>query len=129
MSMVKLQNFISRVSVPPFQKQPFVDVLQSKCYPVPFEVFSEKNFSLFFLLWPALARDLVHLLKLITEKVYQGMWNLFKIDNKDIKKEHDKDMFTVHQKNTWKKVLQILQFVNKKTQSLLLTFNRFHVLF
>ena len=31
------------------------------------------------------------------------MWNLFKIDNKDIKKEHDKDIFMVHQKNTWKK--------------------------
>ena len=56
------------------------------------------------------------------------MWNLFKIDNKDIKKEHDKDMFTVHQKNTWKKVLEMLQFVNKETQSLLLTFNRFHIL-
>ena len=56
-------------------------------------------------------------LKLITEKVYQGMWNLLKIGNKDIKKEHDKDMFTVHQKNTWKKVLEILQFVNKETVS------------
>ena len=76
-----------------------------------------------------LARDLVHVLKLITEKVYQGMWNLLKIGNKDIKKEHDKDMFTVHQKNTWKKVLEILQFVNKETQSLLLTFNIFHILF
>ena len=72
-----------------------------------------------------LARDLVHLLKLITEKVYQGMWNLFKIDNKDIKKEHGKDMFTVHQKNTWEKVLGILQFVNKETQSLLLTLTDF----
>ena len=68
-------------------------------------------------------------LKLITEKVYQGMWNLLKIGYKDIKKEHDKDMFTVHQKNTWKKVLEILQFVNKETQSLLLTFNIFHILF
>ena len=30
-SMVKLQNLISRKSVPPFQKQPFADVLQSRC--------------------------------------------------------------------------------------------------
>ena len=29
--MVKLQNFISRKSVPPFQRQPFADVLQSRC--------------------------------------------------------------------------------------------------
>ena len=57
------------------------------------------------------------------------MWNLFKIDNEDIEKEHDKDMFIVHQKNTWKKVLEILQFVNKKTHALLLTFNRFQILF
>ena len=28
--MVKLQNLISRKSVPPFQKQPFADVLQSR---------------------------------------------------------------------------------------------------
>ena len=48
--MVELQNLICRIFVPPFQKQPFVDVLQSKCSPVPFEVFSEKNFSLFCLL-------------------------------------------------------------------------------
>ena len=52
-----------------------------------------------------LARDLVRLLKLVTENVYEGMWNLFKIDNKGVKKEHHKDMFTVHQKNTWKKSL------------------------
>ena len=89
--------------MPPFEKQPFVDVLQSKCSPVPFEIIIEKTYSLFCLLQPVLARDLVHLLKLIIEKVYQGMWNLFKIDNKDIKKQHDKDMFIVHQKNTWKK--------------------------
>ena len=63
--MVKLQNLISRKSVPPFQKQLFIDVLQIRCSPVPFEVFTEKNF-----------------------------------DNKDIKKEHDKDMCTVHRKNT-----------------------------
>ena len=29
--MVKLQNLISRKSVPPFQKQPFALVLQSRC--------------------------------------------------------------------------------------------------
>ena len=29
--MVKLQNVISKNSVPPFQKQPFADVLQSRC--------------------------------------------------------------------------------------------------
>ena len=43
-----------------------------------------------------------------------------KIDNKDIKKEHDKDMLTIHQKNTSEKyiqLLQLLQFVNKETQS------------
>ena len=38
-------------------------------------------------------------------------------------------MLRVHQKNTWKKVLEMLQFVDKKTQSLLLTFNRFYILF
>ena len=42
------------------------------------------------------------------------MRNLFKIDNKDIKKEHDKDMFTVHRKNSWKKVLEMLQLFNKE---------------
>ena len=114
--------------MPPFQKQPFVDILQSKCSLVPVEDFTEKNFSLFCLLWPILPRDLVHLLKPITEKVYQGMWNLFKTDNKDIKEKHGKGMLTVHQKNTWKKVLEMLQFVNKETPSLLLTFNRFHIL-
>ena len=57
------------------------------------------------------------------------MWNLFKIDNKDIKKEHDKDMFIVHQKDSWNKVLDMLQFVNKETQPLPLTFNRFHIFF
>ena len=30
--MVKLQNLISRKSVSPFQKQPFADVIQSRCY-------------------------------------------------------------------------------------------------
>ena len=49
-SMVKLQNLISRISMLPFQKQPFVDVQQSKCSPVPFEIFTEKTFSLFCLL-------------------------------------------------------------------------------
>ena len=29
--MVKLQNLISRKSVPPFQRHPFADVLQSTC--------------------------------------------------------------------------------------------------
>ena len=29
--VVKLQNLISRISVPPFQKQPFPDVLQIRC--------------------------------------------------------------------------------------------------
>ena len=29
--MVKLQNLISRKSLPPFQKQPFADVIQSRC--------------------------------------------------------------------------------------------------
>ena len=55
------------------------------------------------------------------------MRNLFKIDNKDIllKKEHDKEMFIVH----LKKVLDMLQYVKKETQSPLLTFNRFHILF
>ena len=38
-------------------------------------------------------------------------------------------MLRVHQKNTWKKVLEMLQFVDKKTQCLLLTFNRFYILF
>ena len=53
------------------------------------------------------------------------MWNLSKIENKNIKKEHDKDIFTVHQKSTWKKVLEMLQFVNKEKQSLLLTTVKF----
>ena len=29
--IVKFQNLMGRISVPPFQKQPFTDVLQSKC--------------------------------------------------------------------------------------------------
>ena len=48
--MAKLQNLISRISMPPFEKQPLVDVLQSKCSPVPFEIITEKTFSLFCLL-------------------------------------------------------------------------------
>ena len=32
---------ISGISVPPFQKQLFVDVLQSKCSPVPFETITD----------------------------------------------------------------------------------------
>ena len=35
--------------------------------------------------------------------MYQATWNLFIIDNKDIKKEHGKDVIIVNQKNTWKK--------------------------
>ena len=31
-SIVKLQNLISRISVPPIQKQPFADVLQNRCF-------------------------------------------------------------------------------------------------
>ena len=124
--MIKIQNLISRISVPPFQKQQFVDVPQIKCSPAPFQDFTKKTFSLLCLLQPVLlARDLVRLIK---EKVCQGTWNLSKIDDKDIKKEHDKDMLTVHQKNTWKKVLEMLQFVNNETQSLPLIFNRFHIL-
>ena len=30
--MLKLQNLISRKSEPPIQKQPFADVLQSRCF-------------------------------------------------------------------------------------------------
>ena len=54
-----------------------------------------------------------YILKLVTKKVYQGMWNLFKIDNKDmlLKKEHDKEMFIVH----LKKVLNMLKFVTKES--------------
>ena len=29
--VVKLQNLISKISVPPFQKQTFADILQSRC--------------------------------------------------------------------------------------------------
>ena len=41
------------------------------------------------------------------------MWNLFKIDNKDmlLKKEHGKEMFIVH----LKKVLDMLQYVKKES--------------
>ena len=42
--MVRLQNLISRISVPPSQKPPFVDALQSKCSSVPFEIITEKTF-------------------------------------------------------------------------------------
>ena len=39
--MVKLQKLSSRITGTPFQKQPFVDVLQSKCSPVPIEIITE----------------------------------------------------------------------------------------
>ena len=48
--MVKIQDLISRISVPPFEKQQFVDVLQSKCSPVRFEIITEETLSLFYLL-------------------------------------------------------------------------------
>ena len=68
--MIKIQNLISRISVPPFQKQQFVDVPQIKCSPAPFQDFTKNTFSLLCLLQPVLlARDLV---RLITEKVCQG---------------------------------------------------------
>ena len=54
-----------------------------------------------------LADDLVHVLNLKTGKVCQGMWNLFKIDNKGIKKEHDTDMFIVHQKTLEKSLRHV----------------------
>ena len=41
-----ISHYISMVN----QKQPFVDVLQGKYSPVPFEIFTEKTFSLFCLL-------------------------------------------------------------------------------
>ena len=31
-SIAKLQNIISRISVPPIQKQPFEDALQNSCF-------------------------------------------------------------------------------------------------
>ena len=45
--MVNLQNLISRISVPPLSEALFVNVLQSKCSPVPFAIITEKTFSLF----------------------------------------------------------------------------------
>ena len=84
------------MSVPLFQKQLFVAVLQYLS-----KLLLKRSFRCFIYLNPFLAHDLVGVLKLITEKVYQVMWNFLKIDNKDIKKDHDKDMFLVHQKNTW----------------------------
>ena len=32
MPIIKLQNLISRILVPPIQKQPFADVLQNRCF-------------------------------------------------------------------------------------------------
>ena len=48
--MVKRQNLISRISVSSSQKQPLVDVLQGKYSPLPYEIITEKTFSLFCLL-------------------------------------------------------------------------------
>ena len=84
------------MSVPHFQKQSFVAVLQYLS-----KLLLKRSFRYFICFNPFLAHDLVGFLKLITEKVYQVLWNFLKIDNKDINKEHDKDMFLVHQKNTW----------------------------
>ena len=61
---------------------------------------------------------------------------MFKIDNKQIKNEivkakHHSKQRNVHstpEKNL-KKVLDKWHVVNKETQSLMLTFNRFHILF
>ena len=44
--MVKLQDLISRISVPPIEKQLFIDFFKV-CSPVPFEIVTEKTFSLF----------------------------------------------------------------------------------
>ena len=84
------------MSVPHFQKQSFVAVLQYLS-----KLLLKRSFRYFICFNPFLAHDLVGVLKLITEKVYQVLWNFLKIDNKDINKEHDKDMILVHQKNTW----------------------------
>ena len=64
-----------------------------------------------------LAGDLLHILKLITKKIYQGMRNLFKVDNKDINKERDQDMFIVYQEDTWKKSYTCYNLVIKKAVS------------
>ena len=84
------------MSVPHFQKQSFVAVLQYLS-----KLLLKRSFRYFIYFKPFLAHDLVGVLKLITEMVYQVLWNFLKIDNKDINKEHDKDMFLVYQKNTW----------------------------
>ena len=52
------------------------------------------------------------------------MSNLFKINNEDIKKE-----IIRIKTSQLAKVLGMLQNVNKETQSLLLTFNKFDILF
>ena len=71
---------------------------------------------------------------MITENVDQAVLNLFKIDNKDIKKEIVKIKASQYTscsctlEKHLKKVLNMSQVVNKETQSLLLTFNRFHIL-
>ena len=64
--MIKLQNLISRMSVPHFQKQLFVAVLQYLS-----KLLRERSFRNFIYFNPFLAYDLVGVLKIITEKVYQ----------------------------------------------------------
>ena len=64
----------------------------------------------------------MHVLKLIPEKVDQGVWNLFKIENKDIKKEivkikasqQTKAMLIINQKKTWKKPETCYKLLIKK---------------
>ena len=45
------------------------------------------------------------------------MRNLFKVDNKDINKERDQDMFIVYQEKTWKKSYTCYNLVTKKAVS------------
>ena len=70
------------------------------------------------------------------KKRYIKALNLFKTDNKHIKKEMVKRKASQYTKTcswytrkTIYKGLDMLQVVNKETQSLLLTFQRFHILF
>ena len=91
------------------------------------------QFILFTLTHPS--KRLNTCLRLITEKVDQGLKSV-KTDNKHIKKEMVKRKASQYIKTcswyTRKRIykgLDMLQVVNKETQSLMLTFQRFHILF
>ena len=125
--MVKFQNIISRKSKPPFQKQLFADVLQSRCSKTLRNI-RRKTPALesLFNSWSSSGLLSCEYCNIFKDRFFHKTCPVA-IQASDL--IHVLKLITCYTRKTLQKILDMLQVVNKETQSLLLTFNRFHILF